>query len=148
MLYIHRGMKTDTAASTEVPATDKRSRNKYVVGAVALFCGILFNRTEHFLADYHGHWGVRLALVLVPWMLVGVLFRISRRFYREDELEILINRQALAIAFYAAIFGFMVLSQLQQAGFVPRFEWTTGQVFMVLVLLMAGGILWSQRRYR
>jgi H+/Cl- antiporter ClcA len=80
--------------------------------------------------------------------LVGVLAFFSRRRFQADELEILINRQALVFAFYAALSGLFVLHLLQSAGFVPVYAWTTKQLLYGLVLLMVAGILWSKRRYR
>ncbi|MDI1249345.1 MAG: hypothetical protein PSV13_10825 [Lacunisphaera sp.] len=140
-------MKIDAPAFTGTPVHDKRSRNKLVLGAMGFLCGILVTSTGRFLADYHGPWGIRLGLVLAPWALVGLLAVFSRRLYQADELEALINRQALAFAFYAALFGLVVVHQLQSAGFVAVFAWTTPQLIMGMVLLMAAGILWSKRRY-
>lgn len=147
MLYIRGRMNTKAHSVSEAPARDNRSRNKFVLGTMGFLCGILVARTVGFLTEYQGHWGIRLALVLAPWALVGVLAVFSRRLYQEDELEALINRQALAFAFYAALFGLIVLQQLQAAGFVPEFVWTTNRLILGLVLLMAAGILWSKRRY-
>jgi hypothetical protein len=140
-------MNSDTPSVTDAPVTDKRSRNKLVLGAMGLLCGILFSGTGDFLASYHGPWGMRLALVLAPWALIGVLAVFSRRLCQADELEVLINRQALAFAFYFALVGLMMLHHLQAAGFVPEFAWTAKGLSKGLVLLMVAGILWSKRRY-
>jgi hypothetical protein len=140
-------MNTTTPASAATAVTDKRSRNKLILGIGAFLCGLLFSQMGYFLADYHGPWGIRLVLVLVPWAVLGVGALLSRRFYRGDELENLINRQALVFAFYAALVGLMVLQQLQTAGFVQEFVWSTRRLIFGLVLLMVTGILWSKRRY-
>ncbi len=140
-------MKPTTPTSADVVVTDKRARNKLIIGIVAFLFGLLYSRMDDFLAAYQGPWGARLALVLAPWALVGVVAVLSRRFYQADELEVLINRQALAFAFYAAVFGLAVLDQLQAARFVPEFVWTTQGLLAGLVLLMGTGILWSKRRY-
>jgi len=148
MLYSFGCMNTDTTSVGEAPVRDTRTRNKLVLGAMGFFCGILVSMTGKYLGDYHGPWVIRLALVLAPWVLVGLLALSSRRFYQADELEILINRQALAFAFYAALIGLIVLHQLQAAGFVPVFVWSTKGLIAGLVLLMVAGTLWSKRRYR
>jgi hypothetical protein len=114
-------MNTTTPDSAATAVADKRSRNKLILGIVAFLCGLLYSRVDDFLAAYQGPWGARLALVLAPWAMVGVVAVLSRRFYQADELELLINRQALAFAFYAALVGLAVLDQLQTARFVPEF---------------------------
>jgi hypothetical protein len=116
MLYITRSMKTDTPAPIEALATDKRSRNKRVFSLVAFFFGILFARMVRFLAAYDGPWGIKLAVVLAPWAVGGVLILLSRRFYQGDELDHFINRQALAFAVYGALFSLAVLYQVSAAG--------------------------------
>jgi hypothetical protein len=148
MLYSLGRMSTNVSSVSAVPARDNRSRKKFVLGSIGFLGGILVTRTGDFLANYQGPWGIRLALVLAPWALVGVLAYFSRRLYQADELEVLINRQALAFAFYAALIGLIVLQQLQAAGFVPVFAWSTKGLIAGLVMLMAAGILWSKRRYR
>jgi hypothetical protein len=140
-------MDSDIPSINATPARDTRSRNKFVLALTGVLCGIVWSRAASFLAVYDGPWEIRLALVLVPLVLVGVLAVFSRRFYQGDELEILINRQALGFAFYAALSGLAVLHLLQSGGFVPVFVWTTKQLIFGLVLLMTAGILWSKRRY-
>jgi hypothetical protein len=109
--------------------------------------GILFARMGRFLTDYDGPWGIKLAVVLGLWAVLGLLIWLSRRFYKADELEHYINREALTFAFYTAMAGLAVLYQLQAAGFVPEFAWTTRGVLSSLGLLMCAGILWSKRRF-
>jgi hypothetical protein len=140
-------MDSDIPSINATPAKDTRSRNKLVLTLTGVIFGIVWSKVAKFLAAYDGPWEIRLALVLVPLALVGVMAVFSRRFYQADELEILINRQALGFAFYAALSGLAVLHLLQSGGFVPVFVWTTKQLIFGLVLLMTAGILWSKRRY-
>lgn len=122
-------------------------RNKNVLVMLGFAFGLLCTFMGRFLARYEGPWGWRLALALAPIALLGVLVLNSRRFYQADELEQLINRKALVIAFYAAFFGLFALELFQTAGFVPRFEWTNRRLILLLSVLMLSGMYWSKRRY-
>jgi hypothetical protein len=148
MLVISRGVKTDTPASIEAPATDKRSRNKRVIFFVWFIFGFLFARSGRFLTDYEGPGEIKLGVVLALGAAAGLMVWLTRRFYREDELEILINRQALSFAVNAALLGLSALYLLEAAGFVPRIDWSTRGALGGLGLLVCAGILWSKRRYR
>ncbi len=140
-------MTTDLPAATATPSNDKRSRNKTVLFFLGIGFGLLFASLRRFLPGYDGPWGAKLALVLAPWLLVGLLIPLTKRFYQEDELELLINRQALVFAFYTAFFGLMALELVQAGGFVPRFEWTNERLIVGLSLLMFAGMVWSKRRF-
>lgn len=140
-------MTTDLPAAAESSPNDKRSRNKTVLFLLGLCFGLLFAFIRRFLTGYEGPWGVKLALVLAPWSLVGIMVLYTKRFYQEDELELLINRQALVFAFYTALFGLIALELGQAGGFVPRFEWTNERLIVGLALLMAAGMAWSKRRF-
>jgi len=148
MLYIRGAMKTDASALNQTSAPDQRSRNRLVIGLMSFVSGTVIHFTGKFLTNYDGPLAIRIALVLGPWALVGVLAVFCRGLYQADELEVLINREALAFAFYGALIGLFVLNQLQSAGFVADFAWTTKRLIGSLVLLMVAGTFWSKRRYR
>lgn len=78
----------------------------------------------------------------------GLSFLYAKRHSPEDELEMLINRQALAFAFYTMTFGLLALEGLQSAGFVLRFVWQNNHLVGVLVLLMLTGLGISKWRFR
>jgi hypothetical protein len=140
-------MTSETHNAAEAPSQDKRSCNKAVLIFLGFCFGLLFASLRRFLPDYQGPWGAKLALVLAPWIMVGILIPLTTRFYREDELEVLINRKALVFAFYTAFFGLMVLELFQAGGFVPRFAWTNERLILGLAILMGAGMIWSKRRY-
>jgi uncharacterized membrane protein len=148
MLYIARIMTTDTPPPVVAPNPDKRSRNKRVTSLVWFIFGLLFAKAVEFLPGYSGPREIKLVVVLALTAGLGLLVLLTKRFYREDELEIFINRQALAFAVYAALLGLSGLHLLQAAGFVPKFDWSTRGVLGGLGLLVCAGILWSKRRYR
>jgi hypothetical protein len=139
-------MKADVPA-VERPPQSARSRNKFTLVFLGFLFGLLFVALKRFLPGYEGPWSARLGLALAPWLLVGGLVCFGRRLYREDELEMLINRRALVFAFYAGFFGLVALELLQAAGFVPRFAWTNERLLVAMSALMFTGMAWSGRRY-
>jgi hypothetical protein len=103
---------------------------------------------NHFTARHDGSSAFELALILSGWVLTGLSFLYAKRHSPDDELEILINRQALAFAFYVMLFGLLALEGLQSAGFVPRFAWGNNQLVVVLAFLMVLGLGVSKLRFR
>lgn len=141
-------METTPSSADESTAPAKRSRSKFLAG-VACFCaGLLLTQVNEFTARHEGATAFELTLILAGWALAGLSFVYANRHSPEDELEILINRQALAFAFYAMFFGLLALEGLQSADIVPRFVWENTQLVGVLVLLMLTGLGISKLRFR
>lgn len=90
---------------------------------------------------------MRIGLLLLPWIVAGLLLGFSRRLWPEDELEILINRKALAFAFYFAFFGLLAVYHLQAAGLIPAFDWKHRDLLAILSLLLLLGFGLSKMRY-
>ena len=103
--------------------------------------------TPRLLMRLEGPWWTRLGVMLLPWLGLGLWWRFRHRFWRPDEMELLINREALSIAFYVMLFGLLALNQLQAAGWVPVFLWTNDRLFLALAILMSAGLLWTKRRF-
>jgi hypothetical protein len=80
--------------------------------------------------------------------VLAASWRFLKKAWQEDELEKIINRDALAFACYGLIAGLIVLGQLQSAGFVGKFKWENGHILLVMIFLMGGGVFWSGRRFR
>jgi hypothetical protein len=140
----------ETSPTSSADPIPKHSRSRNIVWT--LLHGVAFGLCLKLVADllpgYQGPTWHKIGLVLLPWLLLGLSFRYLRRIIQEDELEKIISRDALAFAFYGLVFGLIFLGQLQSAGLVPDFKWHSGQLLLLLIFLMAGGVFWSGRRYR
>ena len=122
---------------------------RLALGIVFLFVGSQgFKWQKNFLLEYHGPWGMRLGVLLLPWLLVLLYLRVHRRIWRPDELEVIISREALAFAFYGMLLGVAVIGQLQLAGFIPVFAWTNIRLVLIMAGLLLVGMGWSKLRYR
>ncbi len=141
-------METPPSLTVEATEPPRQTRSKFLVG-VACFCaGLLLTQVNHFIARHDGPAAFELALIAAGWGLAGLSFLYARRHCPQDELEVLIDRQALGFAFYAMMFGLLALEGLQSAGFVDRFAWENNQLVGVLVALMLVGLGVSKLRYR
>jgi signal transduction histidine kinase len=130
------------------PALAKRPRSKFLVGMAGFCAGLLLTQVHQFNIRHENSAAFELTLILAGWALTGLSLLYANRHHQQDELEILINRQALAFAFYAMLFGLVALEGLQSAGFVPRFAWKNSQLIMLLALLMITGFGMSKLRFR
>ena len=141
-------MENDLVPTSESPPLLKRNRAKFLAGVAGFCAGLLLTQVHNFNASYDSSAAFELSLILAGWALTGLSFLYARRQYRDDELEILINRQALAFAFYVMLFGLLALEGLQSAGFVPRFAWRNSHLILVLAVLMLTGYFLSKLRFR
>ncbi len=89
-----------------------------------------------------------LGLVAIPWLMFGLVLLVSRRWWLEDELEILINRRAMAFAFYGSFFGLLGFYHLQAAGFLPDITLRSRDLLAGMSLLLLLGLGLSKLRYR
>ncbi len=109
---------------------------------------LAFRGTDHLLANFDGPAWLRLVILALPWLVVLAFYPIYRRFWRKDELEKLINYQAISFAFYGLLIAVVVVGQLQSAGFLPTFKWHTGVLLLAIMGLLLAGMGWSKWRYR
>lgn len=142
------GMENDPAPAPESPPLSKRNRAKFLAGVAGFCAGLLLTQVHKFNARYDHSAAFELSLILAGWLLTGLSFFYAQRHHRQDELEIFINRQALAFAFYVMLFGLLALEGLQSAGFVPRFAWQNSHLILVLAVLMLTGYGFSKLRFR
>jgi hypothetical protein len=119
-----------------------------VCSAWVVGIGLAFGWAESFLAGQDRPTAMRLGALLLPWLVYGLFVRSYRRMWRPDELEALITRQALSFAFYGMGFGAVAISQLQAAGFLVGFAWTTERLLLGMLGLLVVGQGWSKFRYR
>lgn len=117
-----------------------------ILGGLFFYQGLIW--VNDFLPGYQGPWWVRFGLLLLPWLVLGLFLKIQRRLWREDELEVLINRQALSFTLYGLLMMVVVADQLQAAGWLPAFTWTRDGLVMATGGLLAIGLVWSKSRYR
>ena len=99
------------------------------------------------LMDHHGPRWMRLGALALLWLVFGLYVWICRRVWRPDELQELISRRSLALAFYGMMFGILVIEQLQAAGLVPVFAWTSQRLIFAMAGFLAAGTLWAKFRY-
>jgi len=93
------------------------------------------------------HWGLRLAVALLPApALIGVVLAARRIARHMDELERRIQLEALAMAFGVAGIAFLLFSQLQIAGMLGPEDW-----FIPWLAIWGGyvlGLAGARRRYQ
>lgn len=138
---------SDTETAGKGSGTN-RSRDAIILLVISVLTGICFNWTIRFLPTYEGPAWLKLGISLLPWMLFALFRRFQRRVWRSDELEKLIDRDAIVFAFYVLLGGFILVDQLQAAGLVPLFKWASGQIMLAMIFAMLAGLLWSKRRFR
>lgn len=127
-------------------------RKSYVirVGVTFLYgmlASISYRWAERFQQNHDVVAWLRFAVLLLPWMFFALYLVLYRRFWRPDELELLINYRALAFAFYGLMIGVIVVGQLQSAGIFPAFVWTPDRLVLAMCGSLLAGIGWSKRRY-
>lgn len=137
----------ETSPTPPAKTESKRMVRRAVVGVFSLVMGLWLFKAPAYLAGLEGPAWMRAGLLLLPWLVLGIFVSQQRHIWQEDELEILINRRALAFAFYAAFFGSIALHHLQAAGFIPVITWTTEGLIKVLALLLLLGLALSKLRY-
>ncbi len=126
----------------------KRLVRKGIVGFASFILGLWIIRAPEYLAGFEGSAWQKVGLLVLPWLILGLFASQRHRIWREDELEILINRQALAFAFYTAFFGVLAIHHLQAAGYMPDFTWRSRDMLAGLALLMLLGFGLTKLRYR
>ena len=141
-------MEITPSPTDEQPVPARRIRDKIILFILGFGAGFLVLRSIYFLRDYQGSRQVKLALFLAVWGCVVSVLWYAKRYRRDDELEILMNRRALAFAFYAALVGVIVVSQLEFAGIIPVMALKTYHLFPALVGLMGIGLIFEKIRYR
>lgn len=139
-------MKSEKPVSI-VPESKRLVRRK-IVGFLSFLLGLWMLRAPGYLSGFEGPAWQKIGLLVLPWLILGILATLCHRIWREDELEILINRQALAFAFYVAFFGVLVIYHLQAAGYMPEFTWRSRDMLAGLALLMLLGFGLTKLRYR
>ncbi len=147
MLYT-RGMDIPLDNRSEKSRVQSRTRKTLFPILHGLVFGVAIKLVTDFLTDYRGPGWLKFGLILLPWLVLAATWRFVKKIFAEDELERIINRDALAFACYGLVAGIIVLEQFQAAGFMPRFKWENGHILLAMMLLMAGGIFWSGRRFR
>lgn len=86
-----------------------------------------------------------MALLPVPFFVLFILAELQ--FVRRlDELKQRMHLEALAIAFPATFFGFLVAQFLEGAGFLP--EGVVEEIWPLMVVPYAVSYLFLWRRYR
>jgi len=146
---LHRfAMEISDAGIAGKGSAANRNRDAIVLFVIGVLTGLGFNWTIRFLPTYEGPAWLKLGISLLPWLLFALFMRFQRRVWRSDELEKLIDRDAIVFAFYVLLGGFIVLDQLQAAGLVTRFKWANGPITLVMIFAMLAGMIWSKRRYR
>ena len=133
---------------SEAAPRANRSRNAMLMFLCGVAAGLYFNWMIRFLPTYQGSGWFKLGLSLPPWLLFAVFLWFQRRVWRKDELEQIIDRDALVFAFHSLLGGLILLGQLQAAGLVPEFKWDNGLIVLVMIFMMLAGMAWSKWRYR
>jgi len=141
-------METTPSSSGAKPVSARRGRSWIVLGVLGVGIFLVHGPGADVLRDYEGTKSAKLAWFVLAWIGAGLWLWYGRRFHREDELEILMNRRALAFAFYAALVVVAVLHQLQYVGLIPVLALRTEHLFPALMGLMAIGLVLSKIRYR
>ena len=126
----------------------KRRRNALLLFILGVGTGLYFNWMIRFLPTYQGSGWSKLGLSLSPWLFFVLFMRFQRRVWRKDELEQIIDRDALVFAFQGLLGGLILLDQLQAAGLVVKFKWANGHILLVMIFMMLAGMGWSKWRYR
>lgn len=147
MLYI-AFMETAPSAVDAKPVSGRPARRWIIPGVLGAGLFLMLGPGADRLREYEGPKSVKLVWFVVAWVGVGLWLWYGKRFRREDELEILMNRRALAFAFYAALFVVMILHQLQYVGLIPVLALRTEHLFFALMGLMGIGLILSKFRYR
>jgi hypothetical protein len=141
-------METTPSSSGAKPVSHRRARGWIIPGVLSIGVALMLGPGADVLRDYAGPKSVKLAWFVVGWLGVGLWLWYGKRLRRQDELDILMNRQALAFAFYAALVVVAGLHQLQYIGLIPVVTLRTEHLFFALIGLMAIGQLLSKIRYR
>jgi len=147
MLYI-ASVETTSSSVAGKRRGVRSTREKVVLAAGSVVTFLLLGGGVSSLQNYSGPWKVKLALLLAIWGWTGGWLWYAGRYRREDEMEILMNRRALAFAFYASLVVVMILHQLQWSGLIPVLYLRTEHIFPGLMVLMAIGLVISKIRYR
>lgn len=125
----------------------KVAGRKKVLGVISFLMGLWMIQAPNYLEAFDGSPGLKIGLLILPWTVLGGLMLFSRRSWPQDELEILINRRALAFAFYGAFFGLLAFHHLQAAGVVADFSWRSRDLVAGLALLLLLGLGLTKMRY-
>lgn len=132
----------------DVARRANRSRNAVLMLLLGVVAGLYFNWMIRFLPTYQGSGWQKFGLSLPPWLLFAAFLWFQRRVWRKDELEKIIDRDALVFAFHGLLGGLILLGQLQAAGLVPDFKWHNGHILLAMIFMMLAGMAWSKWRYR
>lgn len=138
-------MKSEKPQS--VYPNSKRLVRRSIVGLVSFLLGLWMIRAPEYLAGFEGSAWQKTMFLLLPWLILGLFASQLHRIWPADELEVLMNRQALAFAFYTAFFGVLAIYHLQAAGYMPDFTWRSRDMLAGLALLMLLGFGLSKIRY-
>lgn len=138
----------ETKNPQPVVPESKRLVRKGIVGFASFILGLWIIRAPEYLAGFAGPAWQKVGLLVLPWLILGLFASQRHRIWREDEFEVLINRQALAFAFYTAFFGVLAIHHLQAAGYMADFTWRSRDMLAGLALLMLLGFGLTKLRYR
>lgn len=147
MLYT-KEMTTVPAAPHDVPRKISRSRNFTISLLHGLAFGLCLKFSGNYLSGRDEPDWFRYTVLALPWVLLAASIPFMRRIWPKDELEKIIDRDALAFTCYGFVLVLILFSQLQSAGMLENFKWDTGYLLLLLMLLMGAGMFWSSRRYR
>jgi hypothetical protein len=131
------------------PPFTKSAVGRAAISAVAgLVTMQVFFWSEKFLQQHDAHFAIRVGAMTAPWLVLVLFLLFSRRTWRPDELEALINYRALGFAFYGTLIGVFAIDQLQAADVMPEFTWSKEHLLLLMALLLAIGTGWSKTRFR
>jgi hypothetical protein len=127
-------------------------KSAVVRASVSVVAGLVtmevYYLSEKFLQNNDASFGMRVGAMIVPWLVMVLFLLFSKRTWRPDELETVINYRALGFAFYGTLFGIFAIDQLQAAEVLPEFAWSKESVLGLMALLLAVGTIWSKSRFR
>ena len=99
-----------------------------------------------------GHWDVpfwaRVLIALAPLLPLLALACTPSPLAKADELEMRINQESTAFAFYGLFAVVVVVDLLGRGGVLSGFVWKTEFLFIAMFLLLVLGYGWAACRYR
>jgi hypothetical protein len=138
----------DASNSNSGPVPKSAVVRAAISAAAGLVTMQVFYWSEKFLQNNDSSWAMRVGAMIAPWLVMVLFLLYSKRTWRPDELETVINYRALGFAFYGTLFGVFAIDQLQAAGLLPEFAWSKESLLMLMALLLAIGTIWSKSRFR
>lgn len=145
--------KVFKAVETIVGKTDAMSplggrRAPRAVGLSAMLLIVLFFAARGLLELPNLSTALRVVIALAPVpALVWLLWAFIRDVRQSDELERLVQLEALAIAFPLTLVLVMTLGLLQVAIPLPPEDWSYRHIWPLLYVFYLGGLTWARRRY-